>query len=75
MMLPQITMNRRNERVGFYVNLSKLSCGSLTINVQSNYHSTYFVIINTKVEIRLNIDRRYLECVGYLWQHEYGHGP
>ena len=45
------------EWVGFYVNLSTLSHDNLTINVQSNYHSTAFnCIINTKVKIRLTID-------------------
>ena len=43
-MLPQITSNWRYGWVGFYVNLSTLSRGSLTINVQSNYHSTAFVL-------------------------------
>jgi hypothetical protein len=36
---------RRYEWVGFYVNLSTLSRGNLTINVQSNYHSTALVFI------------------------------
>ena len=37
--------HRRYEWVGFYVNLSTLSySGNLTINVQSNHHSTDFVL-------------------------------
>jgi hypothetical protein len=34
-MLPQITLNRHYDGVDFYANLSTLSRGNLTINVQS----------------------------------------
>jgi hypothetical protein len=42
--------------VGFYVNLSTLSRGNLTINVQSNYHSTAFVESQNTTEYCGNMD-------------------
>ena len=44
-MLPQITSNRRYEWMGFYVNLSTLSRGNLTINVQNNHPSIRILYI------------------------------
>ena len=41
-MLPQITSTRRYE--GFYVNLSTLSHGNLTVDVQSNYHTVVQIL-------------------------------